>query len=172
MRWLMRTVLALALLLALVLGVGASLPREHTAAVRFDLRDPPQAVYAAIADVAPSADLREDLERVEVLAGDPLRWRETAGWGTLTFLRKAADPPRRIVNRIEDTGEPFGGTWTFQLVPAGEGTTVTITEEGWVSNPIYRLLSRYFFGHYTVLEAYARDLGRRFGQDVRVARVT
>ena len=171
MKWLARILLALVVLVAAVFAIGWTLPREHTAAVRVTLDAPPESVYTAISDVARSADWREDVSRVEIVREDPLTWRETAGWGRLTFVRDVAEPPRVLVHRIEDTGEPFGGTWTFELTPEGGGTAVRITEEGWVANPVFRVLSRYFFGHYTVLEAYARDLGRRFGEVVEPARV-
>ena len=171
MKWLARILLAILILVVLAFAVGAALPREHTAAVRVELNAPPESVYAAIADVARSADWREDVSAVEVLSGDPLRWRETASWGTLTFERAAADPHRRLVHRIDDAGEPFGGTWTYDVASSGVGTTLTITEDGWVSNPVFRLMSRFVFGHYSTLEAYGRDLARRFGQEVAPVRV-
>jgi hypothetical protein len=160
-----------ALVIAAVFAAGVSLPREHTAAVRVRLDAPPESVYAAIADVARSAEWREDVTSVEVLDADPLRWRETGEWGTLTFVRVQADTHRRLVHRIEDTGEPFGGTWTYALVSTDGGTALTITEDGWVSNPVFRLMSRFVFGHHSTLEAYARDLGGRFGQSVELERV-
>src|SRR5690606_37164839 len=158
-------------LVAAVFAAGAALPREHTAAVQVDLSVPPESVYAAIADVAASADWREDVSSVELLSADPLRWREAASWGTLTLVRGAAETDRRLVHRIEDTGEPFGGTWSYDLVSTDGGTRLTITEDGWVSNPVFRLMSRFVFGHYSTMEAYARDLGRRFGEQIEPERV-
>lgn len=171
MKWLARIALISAFIVAAVFAAGASLPREHRAAVRLELNAPPESVYAAIADVAGSAEWREDVSEVEVLKEDPLTWQETASWGELTFVRTAAETPRRLVHRIEDTGEPFGGTWTYELMSTSGGTALTITEDGWVSNPVFRLMSRFVFGHYSTLEAYARDLGRRFGQEIEPERV-
>lgn len=171
MKWLARILLALVILVAAVFAIGWMLPREHTAAVRVTLDVPPDSVYTAISDVARSADWREDVSRVDIVGEDPLTWRETASWGRLTFVRDVAESPRRLVHRIEDTGEPFGGTWTYELSPEGGGTSVRITEEGWVSNPLFRFMSRFVFGHHSTLEAYGRDLGRRFGQEVEPERV-
>jgi len=83
-----------------------------------------------------------------------------------------AEPDRRIVARIADTSQGFGGTWTYEIEPAGAGATLTITEEGEVYNALFRFTSRFVFGHYSTMETYARSLGRKFGQDVTPVRVS
>jgi hypothetical protein len=61
---------------------------------------------------------------------------------------------------------PFGGRWEFDITPAGaDASRVTITERGWVSNPIFRFVSRYVMGHTASLEAYLRALGKQFGSE-------
>ena len=90
----------------------------------------------------------------------------------MTLLAETFEPPRRLVGRIQDTDQPWGGAWQYDL--AAEGTTatrVTVTERGWVSNPIFRFLSKYAFGHYSTLDKYLRALGRKFGTDVAPVRV-
>lgn len=73
------------------------------------------------------------------------------------------DPPRRLVGRIVDTGAPFGGSWTYQVTPVDGGSRVSVTEDGWVSNPIFRFMARFVFGYHSTLDSYLRALGRRFG---------
>jgi hypothetical protein len=51
-----------------------------------------------------------------------------------------------------------------------DGTRVTITERGFVTNPIYRVMSRFVFGYHGAQEDFLRALGRWFGQDVALAR--
>jgi hypothetical protein len=113
------------------------------------------------------------LKKVEVLDREPLLWRETADWGEITFVRDEAVPPARIVSRIADESEGFGGTWTYAIAasPNGDGSTLTITENGSVSNPLFRLMSKYVFGHYRSLETYARDIARRFRDTAEPERV-
>ncbi len=102
-----------------------------------------------------------------------MRWRETAEWGTFTFVRDEDVPPQRIVARIADESEGFGGTWTYELAasPDQKRSTVTITENGTVSNPLFRFLSKFVFGHYTSLETYAQDLAKRFGGNAEPVRI-
>ena len=54
--------------------------------------------------------------------------------------------------------QPFGGRWLITLARAGDKTRVTIREEGFVKPPIFRVLSKYVFGHEATLTAYLKDL--------------
>lgn len=168
-------IIAAFLLLALLLtAAGALLPVAHTAKVRFELKQPPEAVYDVITDLASQHEWRRGLDSLHVLdATAPQRWRESSGSGTIEFLRIDEIRPRMARTQIQGAREQgFGGTWTWDLVPAEDGgTIVTITENGEVYNPLFRLLSRTIFSSYRSLEDYARDLGARFGQDVDIERV-
>ena len=168
MKWILIAVAALVLLAGGVVVVGMLVPREHVVAVRATYRAAPDDVYRAIHDVARFGEWRSGLDSVEVLAsdGDLLRWQETADWGVLTFQHDEVVPGRRIVSRIVDEGQGFGGTWRWDIEPEGSGSRVTITEHGVIDNPLYRFMSRYMMGYYSSLETYAEDLGRRLGEDV------
>lgn len=69
-------------------------------------------------------------------------------------------PPDRLVTRIVD-GLPFGGTWTFEVVPDGTGSRLTITERGEIYNPIFRIMSRYVFGHTATIDRFLTALHAR-----------
>lgn len=163
----------LVVLIVIIVAVGFALPKAHTASVRTVIEAPPESLFAAISDVDGAPAWRTGLKKVEVLSRDPLLWRETADWGTITFVRAEAVAPSRVVSRIADESEGFGGTWTYEIspAPAQGATSVTITENGTVSNPLFRVLSKFVFGHYTSLETYARDLAKRFGDDAVPERV-
>jgi hypothetical protein len=62
----------------------------------------------------------------------------------------------------EDQG--FGGTWTYELAPDGDRTRVTITENGWVDNVVFRFLAKYVFGHDATQNQYLSSLEARFGR--------
>ena len=91
----------------------------------------------------------------------------------MTLAVETFEPPRRLVARIADKDLPYGGAWEY-VVSADSAdenrTLVTITERGYVSNPIFRFVSRFFIGHYSTLESYVRALGRKFGGDVTPVR--
>ena len=66
-----------------------------------------------------------------------------------------------MVTRIVDDDLPFGGTWTYRLAAAGEGTEVTITEDGEIYNPVFRVVSRFFIGYEATMTTYLDGLERR-----------
>ncbi len=57
---------------------------------------------------------------------------------------------------------PFGGTWTYVLVPDVAGTRLTITEDGEVYNPLFRFLSRFVFSQTATIDTYLRHLEAAF----------
>ncbi|HUF51324.1 MAG TPA: SRPBCC family protein [Longimicrobiales bacterium] len=160
----------LATLVVLVLAVGFTLPERHRATVRAQYRAPADVVYRTIIDVAAAPTWRTGVDSVQILSEQPLTWREHSGGGTLTMEMVEASSTR-VVSRIADTSQGFGGTWIFEVVPDAEGTTLTITEDGEVYNPLFRVMSRFVFGHYSGLERYAADLGTKFGENVQAVRV-
>lgn len=164
-------VLILVALIGLVFLIGSLLPVAHTAIVRADYGVTPVEVLNAIADVEASPAWRDDIDSVTVLQRDPLRWRESGKFGDLTFEREAFDPERRIVARIADTSQGFGGTWTYEVEPTATGTALTVTENGEVYNALFRFMSKFVFSHYSTLETYVTSLGRRFGEDITPVRV-
>lgn len=155
----------LVLLLAIA---GSMLPKGHTATKRATFRKPATAIWAAITDIEKFPMWRSDLSSVERLPdrdGRPA-WREKGRNGTMTLEQVEARPPSRLVGRIADKNLPFGGTWTYELTESAGSTTLAITEDGEVYNPIFRFLARFVFGYSSTLEKYLKDLGRKFGETV------
>ena len=91
---------------------------------------------------------------------DPPRWVEHGSNGDIAFESVERDPPRRLVTRIADRSLPFGGTWTYELTPAGSGTRLRITEHGEVFNPVFRFMSRFVFGHTATIDRFLKDVVR------------
>jgi hypothetical protein len=172
MKWLLIAVAVVAGLGVLVFVIGALLPAAHVATIEAEYSAPAERVFASIADVQAGVGWRTGLEQVEILSApdEPLRWREKTSFGTLTFRREEFAPPARLVSRIDDVSQGFGGSWIYEVTPRGERTVLRITEEGEVYNPMFRFMARYVFGHYRTLEQYARDLGRHLGEEVAPVR--
>ena len=142
-----------------VVLVGYMLPVAHIASRDTTLPQPPDRVFAALADVERYPSWRSDVTSVEVLSETPTkRWREHGDDGQITFERTQSHPPARLVSRIADTGLPFGGTWTYELTPEGAGTRLSITERGEVYSPLFRFMSRFIFGHTATIEKFLADL--------------
>jgi len=171
MKWALIALSGLFILIAIIALIGALQPRDHVATMTATISAPAEKVWAALTDVAAYPTWRSGLKRVDVLSkpGEPLSWRETTSQGPMTFTTEVFEPPKRMVARIKDEGQPFGGAWEY--VVAADSTDagksrVTITERGWVSNPVFRFVSRFVMGHYGTLDTYLRALGRKFGTDV------
>jgi Polyketide cyclase / dehydrase and lipid transport len=161
-------VIAIVAVFAAITIAGLALPRDHQAARAARIARPAAEVWRAVRDLESGPRWRSGLTRVELLDADPPRWREHARHGRITFVLDESAPPDgaragRMVSRIADDNLPFGGRWIFAVAPDGDATRVTITEDGFVANPLFRFLSRFVFGHGATLEQYLRDLARHLG---------
>ena len=160
----------------LIAIVGAMLPRNHVASMTATIPAPPDAVWAAVTNVEAFPTWRGDVQRVEMASkqSTPTTWWEHSRHGKVAMALELAEPPRRLVVRIADKDLPFGGAWEYVIAPdtADSGRSrVTITERGYVSNPIFRFVSRFVMGHYASLDSYLRALGKKFGAEVNPTRV-
>jgi hypothetical protein len=144
-------------LIAIAAIIGALLPKEHTATRSAVIRKPLRDVHATIRDFASAPTWRGDVQRVEILG--PTRFREHGKQGAVTY-DVVEDTPNRLVTRIADQNLGYSGSWTYRLEPEGESTRVTITEDGVVSNVIFRCMSRFVFSNTATMEAYLAALAK------------
>lgn len=168
MKWIWIGLSAIVALVALVAIIGAVLPVKHVATKRARFQQSPAAIFAAIDG---PQDWRPGFGKYEVLPERNGRkvWREDLGGGEpVECERILADPPRRLETKIVSTGIPFGGTWTYELTPAGDGTELRITENGEVYNVIFRFVSRFIMGHTATIETTLRSLGKKFGEQITI----
>ncbi len=149
-----------------VVIIGALLPQGHLASRSIRLRRTPSEVWAAIHDIEGFTAWRTGLKKVERLpdADGRTRWKEVGAHNTIPYEIVEAAPPSRLVTRIADPNPPFGGTWTYVVEPAADGSIVTITERGEVHNPVFRFMARFVFGHTATIDEYLRDLAKKFGE--------
>lgn len=164
-------IMAIALLAAAIVVTGMLLPKAHQASVRVHINQAPATVFDAIADVSTAPEWRTGLDSVRIIANDPLRWQESSKFGAMSYVMDELSRPSRMVARIADTGEGFGGSWTYEITPDNTGSVVVITENGEVYNPLFRFMSKFVFGHYSTLETFATDLGKHFGETAQPERV-
>lgn len=161
LKLLLYAVVGLVVLGLAVTVMGYLLPQSHVASRETIVAAPPAAVFATLADVSRFPEWRDGVSGVEVVTTAPLTWREYDGGDVITFETVESRPPELLRVRIADPDLPFGGTWTYQLTPDGNGTRLHITEHGEVYNPIFRFFSRFVFGHTATMDRYIAALRLR-----------
>jgi hypothetical protein len=139
MKWILIAIAAIGAVVALVAVIGASLPRNHVASRSLAVRRSPEEIWPVIMQATTSSGVPVDV--IE------------------------SDPPRRQVTRVKDTEKMFGGTWTITVTPTATGGTLTITEDGWVGNPIFRFVSRYVMGHHATIDGMLKEVAKKFGEE-------
>jgi hypothetical protein len=158
MKWVLIVTLVIATPILIVVSIGALLPREHVASRTVALRQSPEVVWAQITG---SPTWRPEIRSYEEL---PARnghrvWRETDRHNqVITYEAVEALAPQRLVVRIADAKLPFGGTWTYMIAPQGSGSSLTITENGEVYNPVFRFVSRFVIGNSATINSYINAL--------------
>jgi hypothetical protein len=166
MRWILWIGAAIVLVAILVVVIGYSLPKAHSVSRSTTIALPPDAVYALLADVDRYQTWRpgvKSLQRHADRDGKPA-WTEEAGGMKIPLYFERMERPSVLVSRIADPSLPFGGTWTYRIEPAPDGSTITITEDGEVYNPFFRFMSRFVFGHTATLDEFLKNLESRAGR--------
>jgi len=163
---LLMTVVALVVLVGAVLVVGTLLPQDHLARSRARFASPPDSIWSLVRNLGGYAEWWPEVKRVEPIPG-----RGHEAWnqidkrnGSMPMEILDDQPPQRLVTRIIDEGLPFGGTWTYEIAPEGSGSRVTITEDGSVYNPLFRVISRFVMGHHGTMDNYLKALGAHLGE--------
>lgn len=158
---LLTTLFILGAVLVIVVMVGLTLPATNQAvrSARFEVR--PAAVFSVISSIDKYPRWRSDVTRVDVLPdeGEGVRFREHGRETIVTYLIEESDAPRRLKVRVDDDSAPFGGSWTFVLQSFENGTSLTITEESTIGNPLYRVAAKLLFSRTDAIDRYLIDLG-------------
>jgi hypothetical protein len=166
MKWILFIAAGIVVLILVVVLIGLALPKAHRATRMARFSQPPEVVFAAITG---PQDWRPGITRVELPPEAGVRrWREQSSHGAITFEEMACDPPRLYRSRIADKNLPFTGTWTYEITPTKEGCTCRITEEGEVSNPIFRFVSQLILGHTKTIDEYLNAMGKKFNEGVKI----
>jgi uncharacterized protein YndB with AHSA1/START domain len=172
LKWVLALVGSLIALVVLPLILGMFLPKQHVAISSVTLRQPPDSLWIVMFNLADYPawwpDVRS-MERRQDDAGGEI-WVQTDTQGReLPLEMVKSDPPARLVMQIADERLPFRGSWTYLIEPAAFGSMVTVTEEGEIFNPVFRLVARVFLGYHGTIDRYLQALGSRFGEDVTPA---
>lgn len=157
LKWIVLVIAVVLAVVGLIEVLGSRLPEDHTASRTLELRQSPKQVWDVI-DGPPT--WRPEVTHYELLSADPHRkWIEFGRHGEkMTYEVVSSDPPQRLVTRIADPHLPFGGSWTYEITPTATGTSLTITENGEIYNPVFRFVARYVQGYTASIDNYLKAL--------------
>ena len=173
MKLILIIVIALIALIGILFLIGALLPRTHRASSRISLQKPPAEVWTVVRDPGALQGTWKELKssrRLPDTSGKEI-WEQNAGGFPMRIIIEESTPPTRLVTRIDAPADAaFGGTWTYELEPSGGGTRITVTENGYVSNPLFRVMMQALGVHRTA-DGYLRALGAKLGEAVQPVHV-
>ncbi|HKA59333.1 MAG TPA: SRPBCC family protein [Gemmatimonadales bacterium] len=170
MKWVVIVVGGVLALVALITLIGALVPREHRATSTVLLHQPADSVWKVMRDLGGVPAWWPAIKESVRLPDNNGReaWRQKMSGWDVPLLVIESTPPSRLRTEIDPSaGSAFGGTWTYELTADSGATRISVTEAGWIGNPVFRFLSRFIFGYYGSLDGYLTALGKRFGEDVR-----
>ena len=140
MKWIAIVAGGLVVVVVAVAAIGALLPRTHKASRTMRLHRSPEDVWPVLLQTMQTSSVPVDILQ--------------------------SDPPHRLVTRVTESEKNFGGTWITELAPAaGGGCEVTIAEDGWVENPIFRFVSRLVIGHHATMDGVLKQVAKTLNEE-------
>jgi hypothetical protein len=161
MKWVIVILGILVCLVLIIVIIGYLLPVKHISSVQVSISASPAEIWTRLTDLKDYPAWRSDVKSVSVRSA--VEWVEVNDRGdSLPLKIITRDIGQRLVTQIEGRNLPFGGGWEFRLKNNGDSTTVTITENGEVYNPLFRFVSKFIMGHDATLKKYAGFLEKSF----------
>ncbi len=172
MKWVLRVAGLLLFVFTLVFSVGVLVPKEHVASVRAVYAAERDAVWDKVANMESWPEWHAEIDGMQRQPdrdGKPY-WLMQSSWGDMPQIVDEVAPAARMVTIIpEDADIGYSGSWTWEVEEGEEGTVVTITERGRVTNPLMRFVSRYVMGYHSSLRTFHEQLGGQVGMPVELS---
>ncbi|MEO7166487.1 MAG: SRPBCC family protein [Spartobacteria bacterium] len=166
MKWLLYFVVFIGVVVGGTFLAGYALPARTTIARSINLPQPPETVFALLADVRNMAQWNRNTLKVEMLP--PIDGKEATkqtfkGGMAMTIITTESRPPHHLVRALGDANGPFLGSWTYEISPtAPNGSKVVLTEIGEFKNPLFRVMTR-LFGQTKYMDEHLADLAKKLG---------
>jgi uncharacterized protein YndB with AHSA1/START domain len=166
MKWIFRILILVILLAGIAFAIGYALPAHHSLTRIVVLKQTPDSIFAALADLPNMPSWNRGVKKIEMLP--PIDGKEASrqtmdGNMVMTVITSESSPPNHLVRTIGDNTAPFSGSWTYEITPAADGTQVILTESATVPNPIFRLMVK-VSGPAKHLDEHLTDLAKHFGE--------
>jgi hypothetical protein len=159
MKWLLIILIAIIALIAIMYLIGYFMPVQHVSTHTVLLNSTPENVWKILHDHSQYPSWRSDVKKIEIT--DATHWTEHTTNGKMSFEAEVIRVNSLFHAHITNKDLPFGGSWTYELVPDNGATKLVITENGEVYNPIFRFMSKFIFGHDSTMKKFAADLSMK-----------
>lgn len=165
MRWLLTGIGIVIGVVAVLAGIGYSMPNAHVAQAEADFRANADSVFAILSSIEGWPEWHPSVGSLTALddSADQPSWRIKGPDGSMTITLVAEDPPTRFV--ILADGGMFLGRWTHHVEARPGGTRVTITEEARIDNLVIRGIT-VFRNQTATLVRVLNALGDHIGERV------
>jgi hypothetical protein len=166
MKWILRILGFIILVGVLLLVAGLALP-QHTAHTRtITLKQPPEKVFALLADVPNLPKWNRNMADAELLA--PIDGKETAretfkDGMDMTVITTESSPPSHLVRAIMESDALFSGSWSYAIATIPDGSQVALTEKSKIPNPFFRVAMK-IIGPTKYMDQHLKDLAKHFGE--------
>ena len=170
MKWIVRILIFLVVLIGVAFAIGYALPAHTTHTRTITIKQTPEAVFALLADVPGMPKWNRHMEKVEMLP--PVDGKEATrqtfkGNMVMTIITTESAPPTHLVRTMGDVGGPFSGSWTYDISPTADGSQIVLTEQSEVKSPIFRLMMK-LFGPTKYMDNHLADLAQHFGETATI----
>lgn len=146
------SILAFVFIIAVMYGIGRSMPVEHTVSLVRNFKASPETVYTLIKNFKEYPEWRKN---ISIEPTSDTSWRELDAHGDKMTYAFIQDKKNSLIeSKIMDEDKPFGGSWVFVIHATKEGSELMITENGKVYPPLFRFLVKYVFGHTSTMKSY------------------
>jgi uncharacterized protein YndB with AHSA1/START domain len=167
MKWILRILVIIIVLVAVIFAIGYALPAHTTHTRTIALKQSPEKVFAVLADIPNMPKWNRNMEKVEVLAsvdGKETTRQTFKGGMDMIITTTESSPPNHLVRALGDSDEPFSGSWTYGITATPDGgSQVALTEQSEVPNPFFRFMLK-LFGPTKYIDQHLEDLAKQFGE--------
>lgn len=154
-----------------IIGYGYSLPVEHQITMQRHYAKTPDEIWSVIVDYRKYSQWRENVYEVTEMRskGSYDAWKELDADGhSVPYEIISYSQGKQMIIEITDATLPYGGSWTFDLVPDETGTTLMITENGKIDNLFFRVKAHFSSGYTDSMNAWLNSLDNKYVLDAQL----
>jgi ribosome-associated toxin RatA of RatAB toxin-antitoxin module len=139
------TIIVITLINIPIIG-GLFLPKSHKITKTLFLKYDPENIWVYITNVEHYPKWRPSVKKVEVVSTNPAgltSWQEFYRFNRHTMFQVTeANPYTDLIIKTADKESYYYNKWSINIKEAENGSLLTITEEGEISNPLFRSIAK------------------------------